>query len=179
DALDRAGELLRITAPVSCHLEIAEITDRASKSKNGDNKALLFTSVKGYDMPVLINAFGSLKRICLALDVEHLDEIAGRIRQLIKPKVPERFIEKLAMLPTLLEVGSFPPKLTHGPAPCQEVVITDASEAMLDKLPIITCWPEDAGPFVTLGTVITRDPKSGIRNLGVYRLQKYGNNLTG
>ncbi|PWU01319.1 MAG: menaquinone biosynthesis decarboxylase [Candidatus Melainabacteria bacterium] len=179
DALERAGELLRITAPVSCHLEIAEITDRASKSKNGNNKALLFTSVKDYDMPVLINAFGSMKRICLALDVEHLDEIAGRIRQLIKPKVPERFIEKLAMLPTLLEVGSFPPKLTHGPAPCQEVVITDANEAMLDKLPIITCWPEDAGPFVTLGTVITRDPKSGIRNLGVYRLQKYGNNLTG
>jgi 4-hydroxy-3-polyprenylbenzoate decarboxylase len=179
DALDRAGELLRITAPVSCHLEIAEITDRASKSKNGNNKALLFTSVKGYDMPVLINAFGSMKRICLALDVEHLDQIAGRIRQLVKPKVPERFIEKLAMLPTLLEVGSFPPKLTHGQAPCQEVVITDPSEAMLDKLPIITCWPEDAGPFVTLGTVITRDPKSGIRNLGVYRLQKYGNNLSG
>jgi 4-hydroxy-3-polyprenylbenzoate decarboxylase len=179
DALERAGELLRITAPVSSHLEIAEITDRVSKSNNGNNKALLFTSVKDSDMPVLINAFGSMKRICMALDVEHLDEIAGRIRQLIKPKVPERFVEKLAMLPTLLEVGSFPPKVSSGPAPCQEVVITDPSEPMLDKLPIITCWPEDAGPFVTLGTVITRDPKSGIRNLGVYRLQKYSNNLTG
>jgi len=85
DALDRAGELLTITAPVSCHLEIAEITDRASKSKNGHNKALLFTSVKGYEMPVLINALGSTKRMCMALDVNHLDEVAARIRHLIKP----------------------------------------------------------------------------------------------
>lgn len=179
DALDRAGELIKITTAVSCELEIAEITDRASKSKNGNNRALLFTSVKGYEMPVLINAFGSLKRMCMALDVDRLDDVAQRIRQLIKPKVPERFVEKLAMLPTLMEIGSFPPKMIHGQAPCQEVVITDPKEGMLDKLPIITCWPEDAGPFVTLGTVITRDPKTGIRNLGIYRLQKYGNDLAG
>ncbi len=178
-ALEDAGELKTITAPVSTELEIAEITDRISKSKDDKNKALLFTNVQGYDMPVLINAFGSMKRICMALEVDKLDDIAARIKHLIKPKVPETFLEKLALLPTLVELGKFPPKLTHADAPCQEIVITDPSTTMLNKIPIITCWPEDAGPFVTLGTIITRDPKTGIRNLGIYRLQKYGNNLTG
>lgn len=132
-------ELITISAPVSCDLEIAEITDRVSKSKGAGNKALLFTNVKGYDMPVLINAFGSDKRICLALEVDHLDEIGERIRKLIKPKVPETLLAKMAMVPTLLEVGQFPPKLTRLPAPCQEVVITDPDHAMLDKLPILKC----------------------------------------
>lgn len=179
EELDRHGELIRIDARVSADLEIAEITDRVSKATDGSNKALLFTNVEGYDMPVLINAFGSMKRICLALETESLDDIADRIRHLIKPKVPENFLEKLALLPTLMDVAKFPPKLSSQPAPCQEVVITDPNEPMLDKLPIIKCWPEDAGAFVTLGVVITRDPKTGIRNLGVYRLQKYENNLTG
>jgi len=178
-ALDKAGELVTIKALVSTDLEIAEITDRVSKSPEGINKALLFTNVKGYDMPVLINAFGSMKRTCLALEVEDLDEIAQRIKALIKPKVPETFLDKLALLPTLVEIGKFPPKLTHGQAPCQEVVITDPTQAMLNKIPIIKCWPEDAGPFVTLGVVITRDPATGIRNLGIYRLQQYGNAHTG
>lgn len=176
--LEKAGELHKITTPVSCDLEIAEITDRVSKSKD-NNKALLFTNVKGYGMPVLINAFGSMKRMCLALETESLDDIANRIRALIKPKVPENFLDKLAMLPMLMEVGKFPPKVTQLPAPCQEVVITDPDQPMLDKLPIIKCWPEDAGPFVTLGTVITRDPKTKIRNVGVYRLQRYTNTTTG
>jgi 4-hydroxy-3-polyprenylbenzoate decarboxylase len=179
EALDRAGELLRIDAPVSTDLEIAEITDRVSKSRDGSNKALLFTNVKGYSVPVLINAFGSSRRVCMSLEVEQLDEIAARIRHLIKPKVPETFLDKLAMLPTLVEVGKFPPKIMSGPAPCQEVVVTDPSQPMLDKIPIIKCWPEDAGAFVTLGVVITRDPKTGIRNLGIYRLQKFDNNTTG
>lgn len=178
-ALEQAGELHTIDAPVSTDLEIAEITDRVSKSKGTANKALLFTNVRGHSVPVLINAFGSMKRMCLALEVDELDSIAGRIKQLIKPRVPESFMEKLAMLPTLMEVGKFPPKLANGPAPCQEVVLTDPSQPMLDKLPIIKCWPEDGGPFVTLGVVITRDPKTEIRNLGVYRLQKYDNNTTG
>jgi 4-hydroxy-3-polyprenylbenzoate decarboxylase len=177
--LQAAGEIVTIDCPVSPHLEIAEITDRVSKSSGGANKALLFTNVKGSNMPLLINAFGSMRRMCMALEVDHLDEIAARIKHLVKPKVPESFLEKLALLPTLIEIGKFPPKLSNSPAPCQEVVITDPKEPMLDKLPIITCWPDDAGPFVTLGTVITRDPKTGIRNVGVYRLQKYGNNLTG
>jgi len=177
--LEQAGELHTIEAPVSTDLEIAEIADRVSKGEGATNKALLFTNVRGYTVPVLINAFGSMKRICLALEVDNLDEIANRIKQLIKPKVPESFLDKLALLPTLFEVGKFPPKLVNGPAPCQEVVITDPTDAMLDKLPIIKCWPEDAGSFVTLGAVITRDPKTEIRNLGIYRLQKYDNNTTG
>lgn len=177
-ALEEAGELIRIDAPVSCDLEIAEITDRISKSPN-QNKALLFTNVTGYQMPVLINAFGSDKRMCMALDTPTLDDVADRIRQLIKPKVPETLVDKLSMIPTILEVGRFPPKLAGGSAPCQEVVIKDPTQAMLDSLPIIRCWPGDPAPFVTLPVVITRDPKTGIRNLGVYRLQKYDNATTG
>lgn len=179
EVLDNENELARIETPVSADLEIAEITDRVSKSRADGNKALLFTNVEGYEMPVLINAFGSEKRICQALQVNKLDEIADRIRKLIKPKVPESFIDKVGMLPTLLEVGQFPPKLSQRPAPCQEVVITDPDQPMLDKLPIIKCWPEDAGEFITLGVVITRDPRSKTRNLGVYRLQKYDNTTTG
>jgi 4-hydroxy-3-polyprenylbenzoate decarboxylase len=170
---------MTISAPVSCDLEIAEITDRVSKTKGAGNKALLFTNVKGYDMPVLINAFGSDKRICLALEVDHLDEIGERIRKLIKPKVPETLLAKMAMVPTLLEVGQFPPKITRLPAPCQEVVITDPDQAMLDKLPIIKCWPEDAGHFITLPVVVTKNPKTNTRNIGVYRLQRFTNTTTG
>ena len=177
--LEENGELMQISAPVSTDLEIAEICDRVSKSKGAANKALLFTNVKGYDMPVLINAFGSMNRMCLALETESLDDVADRIRELIKPKMPETITDKLAMLPKLMEVGRFPPKVGHLPAPCQEVVITDPSQAMLDKLPIIKCWPDDAGAFVTLPVVITRDPKTGTRNLGVYRLQRYTNTTTG
>ena len=178
-ALEREGELVTIQAPVSCDLEIAEITDRVSKSQGCENKALLFTSVHGYDMPVLINALGSMKRMCLALEVEKLDDIADRIRKLIKPKVPETFIDKLALLPTLLEVGQFPPKMTHMPAPCQEVVVLDPGQPMLDKLPLIKCWPEDADRFITLPIVITKDPRSRTRNVGVYRLQRFSNTTTG
>ncbi|MBS1999240.1 MAG: UbiD family decarboxylase, partial [Cyanobacteria bacterium SZAS LIN-2] len=177
--LEKAGELTRITAPVSAHLELAEITDRVSKMPGQANKALLFENVQGYDMPVLINAFGSHKRMCMSLEVDDLNSIADRIRRFIKPQVPENFIEKLAFLPTLMELAKFPPKLTHGQAPCQEVVITNPSEAMLDKLPILTCWPDDGGPFITMGAVITKDPKNGNRNVGMYRLQKFDNTTTG
>lgn len=177
--LDDHNELMRIKEPVSSDLEIAEIADRVSKSSGQNNKALLFTNVQGYDMPVLINTYGSMKRMCLGLETKSLDDIADRIRHLIKPKVPESLADKLSMLPTLMEVGKFPPKLTHQNAPCQEVIITNPDQAMLDKLPIIRCWPEDPAPFITMPVVITRDPKSGIRNLGMYRLQKYDNNTTG
>lgn len=177
--LQAAGELKTISAPVSTDLEIAEITDRVSKGPDRDNKALLFTNVKGYSMPLLINAFGSMKRMCMALETERLDDVADRISELIKPKMPESLTDKLALLPKLLEVGRFPPKITHQSAPCQEVVVDNPAAAMLDLLPIIKCWPDDAGSFITLPVVITRDPKTGTRNLGVYRLQKYSNNTTG
>ncbi|MBY0356635.1 MAG: UbiD family decarboxylase [Candidatus Obscuribacterales bacterium] len=176
--LEDHDELIRISEPVSSDLEIAEITDRVSKSKI-NNKALLFTNVKGYEMPVLINAFGSMKRICLALETPSLDEIAERIRHLVKPKVPESLADKLSMLPMLMEVGKFPPKLTQQKAACQEVVITNPDQAMLDKLPIIRCWPDDPAAFITMPAIVTRDPKSGIRNIGMYRLQKYDNASTG
>lgn len=179
EALDKAGELMRITAPVSADLELAEITDRVSKLPGSENKALLFENVIGYDMPVLINAQGSMKRMCLSLEVEDLNTIADRIRVFIKPKVPESFMAKLAFLPTIMEVGKFPPKIVSGPAPCQEVVITNPADPMLDKLPIITCWPEDGGPFITMGAVITKDPHNGNRNVGMYRVQKFDNNTTG
>ncbi len=136
-ALDKAGELLRIDVPVSHDLEIAEITDRVSKGPAEQNKALLFTNVRGFAMPVLINAFGSEKRMNMSLEVENLDDIADRIRVLIKPKVPENFLDKLAMVPTLMEVAKFPPKLSTNAAPCQEVVLTDPTQPMLDKIPII------------------------------------------
>jgi 4-hydroxy-3-polyprenylbenzoate decarboxylase len=177
--LKREGELTTISAPVSADLELAEITDRVSKMSGAANQALLFTNVRGYDMPVLINAFGSMRRMCLALETPDLNAIAGRIRELIKPQMPETIADKLALLPKLMQVGRFPPKTTHGQAPCQEVVIRDPSQAMLDKIPIIKCWPDDAGSFVTLPVVITKDPRSGNRNLGVYRLQKYTNDTTG
>ncbi len=177
--LEEEGELMKISAPVSCDLEIAEITDRVSKADGNENKALLFTNVKGYGMPLLINAFGSMKRMCLALETESLDDVADRIRHLLKPKVPETLVDKLSFLPTLLEVGSFPPKLTQKQASCQEVVIKDPSQAMLDALPILRCWPEDPAAFITLPVVITKDPRNGVRNLGVYRLQKYDNSTTG
>jgi len=179
DALEKAGELTRISTPVSADLEIAEITDRVSKMSGQANKALLFENVQGSEMSVLINAFGSHKRMCLSLEVDDLDSIADRIRKFIKPQVPENFLEKLAFLPTLMELAKFPPKLTGGQAPCQEVVITDPTQAMLDKLPILTCWPDDGGPFITMGAVITKDPKNGNRNVGMYRLQKFDNNTTG
>src|SRR5208282_4389930 len=94
-ALEDAGELMLINAAVSSDLEIAEITDRVSKSKDGSNKALLFTNVKGYEMPVLINTFGSMKRMCMALETDSLDEVAERIRLLIKPRMPETLVDKL------------------------------------------------------------------------------------
>jgi 4-hydroxy-3-polyprenylbenzoate decarboxylase len=177
--LEQEGELMTISAPVSCDLEIAEITDRVSKMSDGANKALLFTNVQGYSVPVLINAFGSMKRMCLALETQSLDDIAERIRELIKPTMPETIVDKLSMLPKLMEVGRFPPKISHSAAPCQEVIVTEPTEAMLDLLPIIKCWPDDAGSFITLPVVVTRDPRTGTRNLGVYRLQKYSNTTTG
>jgi 4-hydroxy-3-polyprenylbenzoate decarboxylase len=178
-ALEDAGQLTRIKVPVSAELEIAEITDRVSKGNEALNKALLFENVNGFDMPVLINALGSHERIRMALGVDELDEIGNRIRKLVKPKMPESLIDKLSMLPALLEIAQFPPKSIVGAAPCQEVVITDPEHPMLDKLPVITCWPCDAGPFVTLGAVITKNPSTGVRNVGVYRLQKYDNSTTG
>lgn len=175
--LEESGELTKIATPVDSYLEISEITNRVSKGPTDKNKALLFENVKGYQIPVLINTLGSYKRMNLALGVNSFKEIAERIEKFLDKKVPDNLLGKLGMIPKLLEVASFPPKIVSS-APCQEVVITNPKEAMLDKLPIITAWPDDAAPFITMTAVITKDPKTGTRNVGMYRLQKLNNNTT-
>ena len=174
-ALDAAGELRRITAPVRVHLEITEIADRVSKQPGG-GPALLFEHPVLRDgsrsaYPVAINLFGSMRRMALALGVTDLDAIGGRITELLDLKVPEGFLGKLSLLPRLLEVAKFPPRIKSGTPPCQEVVWR-GDEIDLDRIPVLTCWPEDGGPYITLTMVISKDPVRGIRNIGMYRVQQ-------
>jgi len=176
--LKKENELLEINTPVSSDLEITEITDRASKEKGFPNKALLFNNVEDKEFPVLTNAFGSYKRMAMSLGVNDVREIAKRIEDLSNPEIPDTFAEKAALVPKLMEVSSFFPKIVKE-APCQEIVITDLNQPVLDKLPILKCWPEDGGPFITLPLVITKNPRTGNRNMGMYRLQKYDNLTTG
>lgn len=174
--LEKAGELIRIKTYVDPVLEIAEITDRISKEPGG-GKALLFENT-GYDFPVLMNAYGSERRMCLALGVEKLDDIAGEIEHLFKlltgPK--EGLLDKLKLLPKLGEFASWMPKVKKGRGACQEVVMASPD---ITKLPVITCWPNDGGPFVTLPVIHTKDPHTNIRNVGMYRMQVFGPTLTG
>jgi len=176
DALDKAGELVRIKTYVNPKLEIAEITDRVSKSGNG-GKALLFENT-GYDFPVLMNAYGSEKRMCLALGVSQLDEVASEIENLFKllsaPK--EGLLDKLKLLPKLGQFASWMPKVKSGRGECQEVIMESPD---ITKLPVITCWPKDGGPFVTLPVIHTKDPTTNSRNVGMYRMQVFGPALTG
>lgn len=174
-AIDRAGELQRITQPVRVHLELTEIADRVSKMPNG-GKALLFEHPILRDgtrsqYPVAINLFGSMRRMAMALGVDDLDSIGGRITQLMDLKVPDGFLGKLSLLPRLLELSKFPPRTKSGTPSCQEIV-WQGDEIDLDKIPVLTCWPEDGGPYVTLTMVISKDPVRGIRNVGMYRVQQ-------
>jgi 4-hydroxy-3-polyprenylbenzoate decarboxylase len=177
DAIERAGELVRVRHPVAARLELCEIADRVMKQPGG-GQALLFDHVLLDDgtrsaQPVGINLYGSMRRMSLALGVTRLDEIGERITALLDLKVPDGLIGKLSLLPRLLEISKFPPRKKGGTPPCQEVVLRGA-EIDLAKLPIITCWPEDGGPYITLPMVISRDPKRGIRNVGMYRVQVLG-----
>jgi len=176
EALERAGELLRIKAPVSRDLEITQITDLASKSPGG-GKALLFEKVAESPFPVLTNAFGSPKRICMALGVPDLDILAARVRRFIEMEPPKSLGDALRLLPLGLDLLRFFPRKARK-APCQEVVLT-GSQIDLDQLPILKCWPLDGGPFVTLPVVITKSLKTGKRNAGMYRLQVYDRTTTG
>ncbi|GAB7387507.1 menaquinone biosynthesis decarboxylase [Bacillaceae bacterium] len=174
--LEERGWLKRIKTEVDPELEISEITDRVSKMKGG-GYALLFENVKGYDIPVLTNAMGSYERISLALGVSDLEEIAAEIRQIFElPKPESGLLDKLKMLPKLAEFASYMPK-TVKKAPCQEVVITD--EPDLNKFPILKCWPQDGGRFITLPLVFSKDPVTGKRNCGMYRMQVYDGRTTG
>jgi 4-hydroxy-3-polyprenylbenzoate decarboxylase len=176
EVLEREGELARIKEYVNPKLEISEITDRISKTKDG-GKALLFENT-GYDFPVLMNAYGSEKRMCLALGVSHLDDVAKEIESLFhllaSPK--ESIIDKLKMLPKLNQFASWMPKVKSGRGECQQVIL---NEPDITKLPVITCWPKDGGPFVTLPVIHTKDPNTGTRNVGMYRMQVFGPALTG
>ncbi len=172
--LHQQGELVEIKEPVSPYLEITEITDRVSKAQG---PALLFTNPKGYDIPVLINAYGSEKRMAMALGVNHLDEIAARIRELIQMKPPGSFMEKVTALFKLKEIAGFMPKQVRS-GRCKEVILK-GEEASLDQLPVMTCWPKDGGPYITLPQVFTRDPITGIRNVGLYRVQVFDQHTTG
>lgn len=177
NALESRGMLKRIKTPVDCNLEITEITDRVSKMEGKKNVALLFENVKGYDMPVLMNAFGSMERLALAFGVNDIEEIPNELREILRlPYISlQNKMDLIHIIPTAKRAINFPKYVKK--APCQEVVITD--NPTLDKFPILKCWPQDGGPFITLPLVFTRNPKTGKRNVGMYRLQKYDGQTTG
>ncbi len=172
--LERQKLLARVTEPVSPDLEIAAVTDRACKSSGG-GPALLFDRPTGFGMPVVTNLYGSVERMCLALGVRRLDDLAGEIDQLMTPQVPEGVMDALKMLPMVGRLRDLMPK-TVKDAACQEVVRRDAA---LDELPILKCWPEDGGRFITFPLVFTKHPESGERNIGTYRMQVYDGRSTG
>ena len=175
-ALEKAGELQRITGFVSNDLEITQITDLASKAPEG-GKALLFERVSGYEFPVLTNTFGSEKRICMALGVERLDDLAARVRRFIELEPPKSLGGFIKMIPLGLDLLRFLPRKVRN-APCQEVV-HKGEEVDLSRIPVLKCWPQDGGPFVTLPVVFTRSLKTGKRNAGMYRLQIFDRRTTG
>ena len=174
--LEKNNELIRIQEYVNPELEITEIVDRMSKSGNG-GKALLFEN-NGTGFPLLINSMGSEKRMCMALGVKNLDdfgkEIENLFSDLIGPKA--NIVEKLKLLPKLNNISSWMPKLISGRGKSQEVILQNPD---LSILPVLKCWPNDGGPFITLPMVITKDPDTGIRNVGMYRMQVFKNDLTG
>ena len=174
--LESKNELVRISRKVDPRLEITEITDRISKS-DGGGKALLFEN-NGTAFPLLINAFGSESRMCLALGHDSLDHIGVEIEELFKQlSTPsQNFLDKLKLLPLLSRIASWMPKKKSGRGKCQEVVMENPD---LSLLPVLTCWPADGGPFITLPCVVTRDPNTGVRNVGMYRMQVFGTDTTG
>ena len=174
DLLESKGELKRISYPVSPELEITEI---ASRLMHKGGPALLFENVKGSQMPVAINLMGSRRRMALALGVEDVEEIARRIDELLSTKIPESLLGKLALLPRLHEMTRYPPRVVSK-APVHEIV-EQGEEVDLGKLPVLTCWPRDGGPYFTLPQVITRSPETGMYNVGTYRMQVFDRCTTG
>lgn len=173
-ALDKAGELKKISFEVDPYLEITEFADRSVKR---GGPALLFEKPKGSKIPLLINAFASDERMKIALQVDSLDDIAGRISDYLQMRVPEGIVSKLKMLPMLAEVGAFFPKIVKD-GPCKEV-IRKQGDFSLDEFPVLHCWPEDGGRFITLPMVFSKNPVTGKRNCGMYRMQVYDGQTTG
>jgi len=169
--LEESNEVIRIQTPVSRDLEITEITDRVSKGPSVQNKALLFENVEGYDMPVLINAFGSERRMSMALGVHELEELKHNLANLVDMRLPEGMGASFSRLSEIFNafraIGLKPSRVKKGA--CQEVVHLE--DASLDSLPVLTCWPDDGGRYITLMQVITRDPETNQRNVGMYRIQ--------
>jgi 4-hydroxy-3-polyprenylbenzoate decarboxylase len=176
--LESEGELKRIGVEADVDLEITEITDRVSKAQG---PALLFERPRSardgirYSVPLLINTFGSLRRMQLALEVPSLEDVAQRIEDLLAMKPPEGFFDKVKLLPKLAEIGSFFPKTVNS-GPVKEII--ERESFSLARFPIMKCWPQDAGRFITLPMVITRSPKTGRRNVGCYRMQVYDERTT-
>jgi len=190
--LEKNGELRRIREEVSPELEITEITDRVSKIGSSPagkgtvsphyapgGPALLFENIKGHPgHKVFINQFGSLRRMAMALGVDRVEEISERIVALMNVKAPTGMLDKLKMLPQLGALTSaFPKTVSAKDAPCKEVILRDNFD--LNAFPILKCWPNDGGRFITLPCVHTRDPRTGKRNIGMYRMQVYDGQTTG
>jgi 4-hydroxy-3-polyprenylbenzoate decarboxylase len=172
-ALEKQGELKRIPFEVDPYLEITEFADRSVKT-NGP--ALLFENPRGSQVPLLINAFASMRRMQIALGVDSIDDIALRIAGFLEMQKPEGLFDKLKMLPKLAEISSAFPK-TVSDGPCKEVI--RRQDFSLDHFPILHCWPGDGGRFITLPMVFSKDPKTGKRNCGMYRMQVYDGQTTG
>jgi 4-hydroxy-3-polyprenylbenzoate decarboxylase len=176
-ALEEAGELVRVRESVSTVKEITEVADRCMKSPGGGPALLIERPVLANgriaQAPVAINLFGSHRRIGMAMGVESLDDIGARIAELMATKVPDGLLEKLGLLSKLAEFAKYPPRLERGTPPCQAVVLKGTS-ADVTQLPHLLCWPEDGGHYITFPMVITKDPASGVRNVGMYRVMVQG-----
>ncbi len=172
--LESENELLRIKEPLSPKLEIPEVTDRVCKVYG---PALLFENVPGYDMPVLTNAFGSFRRMAMALGVKNLNDLGQDVLQFIEIEKPDSIIKKLNLIPKVKRLANVFPKMVDK-APCQEIVFK-GDEVDLFRLPVLHCWPQDGGPFITLPVVITKHPLTGVRNVGMYRMQVFDRRTTG
>src|SRR5258707_6599449 len=166
--------LARISDSVSPDLEIAAVTDRVCKTPLG-GPALLFEKPTGYDIPVASTVYGSYEGMCFALGVKSLDDLAKEIDELMTPQMPEGIMDALKMLPMVSRLRDLMPK-TVKDARCQEVVDRDGT---LDALPILKCWPEDGGKYITFPLVFTKDPETGMRNIGTYRMQVFDGRTTG
>src|SRR5882724_6345328 len=172
-ALEKNNELKRIPFEVDPYLEITEFADRAVKAAG---PALLFEKPKGYNIPVLINSYASMRKMQIALEVDSVDAIAARISEYLEMRMPEGLIGKLKMLPKLAEMGSFFPRRVSDGA-CKEVV--RKKDFSLADYPILKCWPQDGGRYITLPMVFSRNPDTGKRNCGCYRMQIYDEHTAG
>src|SRR5438034_6586683 len=171
--LQSEGELVRVSAEVDPHLEVTEIVDRTVKA---GGPALLFEHPKGSSHPLLINQFGTERRMCMALGVDRLDDVAAKLEDVLEMQRPQGLVDKVRGLKKLKSIADSMPQSTRRGA-AQEVVLT-GDDVDLSRLPVQTCWPGDAAPFITLPAVITKDPRTGGRNVGMYRLQVLGPNAT-